>query len=61
MTKKLMIDPPSGWRYGFPKELPEDQRSRATEWLIEQGYPKWLTEGNHFDCRMWEEDKDPDT
>ena len=61
MTKRTMIDPPSGWRYGFPKELPEDQRGRIIDWLIEQGYPKWLTDNENFSYGMWEEDSDPDT
>ena len=24
--KQLIIDPPSGWQYGFPKPIPEDRR-----------------------------------
>jgi endonuclease YncB( thermonuclease family) len=41
-TKTLMIDPPSGWRYGFPKRVPETFFSEGFdlgEWLIECGYP----------------------
>jgi hypothetical protein len=37
--EKKMIDPPSGWRYGFPKELPDDVTD-VIAWLIENGYPK---------------------
>ncbi len=42
---KYLIDPPSGWKYGFPKifigvKLPED----LTEWCIENGYPEELKE-----------------
>ena len=37
---RLMIDPPSGWRYGFPKRIPREHQHRATEWMIEQGYPR---------------------
>ena len=51
--ENLWIDPPEGWRYGFPKKLPPEHRARATEWMIEQGYPRKLTEGSHFYCRMW--------
>jgi len=43
MTKKLYIDPPSGWRYGFPKEAPSNLREMEsndlTNWLISNGYP----------------------
>jgi len=35
-----MIDPPEGWKYGFPRPIPKDQLLRAREWLIENGYPK---------------------
>ena len=34
-----MIDPPSGWKYGFPKEIPE-HIDNTKKWLIENGYPE---------------------
>lgn len=40
--KKLIVDPPEGWKYGFPKPIPEDiikTRQSFEAWLIEQGYP----------------------
>lgn len=53
----LIIDPPSGWKYGFPKPIPEDRRYDSLTWLVEQGYPEKLIEelGEHFYCRYWEE------
>lgn len=58
MRKAMFIDPPSGWKYGFPKELPSDQVNRTTEWMIEQGYPREEIDkmGEHFYCRYWEEE-----
>lgn len=50
---RLMIDPPSGWRYGFPKRIPREHQHRAKEWMIEQGYPRILTEGKYFPVRYW--------
>lgn len=52
---KKMIDPPSGWKYGFPKEIPADV-DNTTEWLVENGYPRKMIEsfGEHFFCRYWE-------
>jgi hypothetical protein len=51
---KTMIDPPNGWKYGFPKELPSDVKD-VKAWLIKEGYPEkdiiFATEN----CRMWEE------
>jgi len=40
----LYIDPPSGWRYGFPKPAPTNLREMTTEqlhgWLCINGYPR---------------------
>ena len=51
-----MIDPPSGWQYGFPKILPINQRHRINEWLVEQGYPQKIIDkfNGHLPCRYWE-------
>lgn len=61
--KRMMIDPPGGWKYGFPKEfdLDTDDPVELKDWLIENGYPKsqiekWEEITNH--CRYWYEDKD---
>jgi hypothetical protein len=58
---KTMIDPPSGWKYGFPKVLPTDvkeHQNRTLEWLVENGYPQKEIEacGKYFHCRYWEID-----
>ena len=54
--KKHMIDPPSGWKYGFPKEVPSPTPSNMTEWLVENGYPRGEIDrmGEHFYCNHWE-------
>ena len=51
-----MIDPPSGWKYGFPKPVPDPAPANIIEWLIGQGYPEKeiLSYGEHFYCRHWE-------
>lgn len=51
-----MIDPPSGWQYGFPKILPSDQRIRVNDWLVEQGYPQKIIDefSGKLPCRYWE-------
>ena len=41
--KTLIIDPPNGWKYGFPKPVHNevlDSKENLANWLIEQGYPK---------------------
>lgn len=35
----LLYDPPSGWKYGFPKEYKPKPRETLTETLIRDGYP----------------------
>ncbi|RJF90645.1 hypothetical protein [Sphingomonas cavernae] len=38
MTTVTMIDPPEGWRYGFPKAMPADVTD-VPAWLVSEGYP----------------------
>ncbi len=53
--KQIMCDPPSGWKYGFPKALPEHLAGNLSKqptddaneygetvmaWLVQEGYPK---------------------
>ena len=63
MTKKvMMIDPPSGWKYGFPKEVPESFGPEGIEnvrtWLVANGYPQKEIDacGDYFFCRYWEQE-----
>lgn len=53
-----MIDPPSGWRYGFPRPIPEEIVN-IKEWLVSVGYPQKEIDsyGEYFYCRYWMEDK----
>ena len=56
------IDPPSGWKYGFPKVLPEGV-DNTIQWLLDNGYPQREIDayGNHFYCTHWEEEVEDDT
>ena len=49
------IDPPSGWRYGFPKVLPEGTTD-VRQWLIDNGYPEGDIELALSYSRYWTED-----
>ena len=53
-----MIDPPGGWRYGFPKAIPQDVTD-TQKWLIENGYPQQEIDacGDYFFVRHWEQEK----
>jgi hypothetical protein len=38
----ISIDPPSGWKYGFPKTITVEEYEKIDslkEWCIENGYP----------------------
>lgn len=53
----IMIDPPEGWKYGFPKAVTKEQYlqiKNLTAWCIAMGYPKNVAEeyGKHFHIRV---------
>ena len=57
--KKLIVDPLSGWLYGFPKEYPRNLITNKSfdKWLVDNGYPqKLINEGMSKYCRWWEEE-----
>jgi hypothetical protein len=35
-----LIDPPSGWKYGFPKALPDPRPTDMEQWFRDEGYPQ---------------------
>ena len=55
MKRVKYIDPPSGWKYGFPKELPEDIKDIKDfrKWLIKNGYPESEVDFGIKYCRSW--------
>lgn len=57
-NEQLIVDPPSGWMYGFPKQYFKNKIDNETEvknWLIENGYPKSEIDslGKSFHIRCW--------
>jgi len=60
--KVLMCDPPSGWKYGFPKPLPKEvhKNNNTLEWLVSEGYPQSEIDacGDHFYVRYWEQEEE---
>ena len=54
-----MCDPPSGWRYGFPKAVPENLKDEDfMSWLVSEGYPQKEIDslGEYFFTRSWQEE-----
>lgn len=66
-NKVKMCDPDGGWRYGFPKALPDNHKDDdfdLRKWLVENGYPQseidyWLNSSlGYVPTRFWEEEDD---
>ena len=57
--QKMMCDPPSGHKYGFPKAMPDALRENSSEelfaeWLVSEGYPREeITDTVLNYCRFW--------
>lgn len=61
MARSMTIcDPPEGWKYGFPKEMPIDLKGLTIEqWYRAQGYPqKLIDQGMLKYVRYWTETTD---
>ena len=56
----LYVDPPEGWRYGFPKAVPKDREADIMAWIIKEGYPpeKIQEMGDNFVIRCWREENE---
>jgi hypothetical protein len=53
--KELIIDPPEGWKHGFPKIIPQEfLGDKLGEWLIANGYPEEDLEFALKYSRYWE-------
>jgi hypothetical protein len=56
MNTKIWIDPPEGWRYGFPAVFDTESSEYIQDWLVTKGYPQaqvaWAMQNLH----MWEWD-----
>ena len=50
---KLMVDPPSGWMYGFPMVWDKEKQPELREFLKEKGYPEKDLDFALSYCRMW--------
>jgi hypothetical protein len=47
-----LIDPPYGWRWGFPKPYQPREEQSCAEFLIENGYPANDAEWACKHCRF---------
>ena len=58
MQVTMMIDPPAGWRYGFPKVLHSSIKGELAlaAWLVDNGYPEEDVDLALKHSRMWEQE-----
>lgn len=63
-NKGCLIDPPSGWLYGFPKQLDRDLVTgrELREWVVKNGYPRSVMDSycNCFPIRVIDNPDNPD-
>ena len=55
MSKRIWVDPDSGWRYGFPKIYDPDVDGELRDWLQREGY-----EGKPAYYRTWNVSEETD-
>jgi hypothetical protein len=48
-----VVDPPSGWRYGFPKKYNPEPEESLAQWFIKNGYPEEDVELALKHSRYW--------
>ncbi len=48
----MLYDPPSGWRYGFPREYKPQQDETLEQTLVRDGYPVRDAEFGAKHCRF---------
>ena len=51
----LVVDPPEGWRFGFPKIVPEWLKPEDMDaWIVQQGYPRSIRDSHsELTFRLW--------
>lgn len=62
---KVWVDPPEGWKHGFPAIYDSETDGQMSEWIINKGYPVQTIKeyGEQWHIRCWpaeEPEKYPD-
>ena len=54
-SQKIWIDPPEGWKYGFPAIYDPEKDGQMSEWIISKGYPVQIIKeyGDQWHIRCW--------
>lgn len=53
--KPIMVDPPQGYMYGFPKLYSRVENPNFYKWIVKEGYPQEEIKKyeGQFYCRFW--------
>jgi len=51
----IWVDPPEGWKYGFPAIYDPDTDGQMSDWIISKGYPLLTIKeyGEQWMVRCW--------
>jgi len=54
-SNKIWVDPPEGWKFGFPAIYDPDADGQLSEWIISKGYPVLIIKeyGESWAIRCW--------
>jgi len=55
MQSKIWVDPPEGWKFGFPAIYDPDTDGQMSEWIVNKGYPIEVIKeyGESWAVRCW--------
>jgi hypothetical protein len=54
-SNMMWIDPPEGWRYGFPAIYDPEKDGQMSDWIVRKGYPLLTIKeyGESWTVRCW--------
>jgi len=54
-SNKIWVDPPEGWKYGFPAIYDPDKDGQLSDWVVRKGYPLLTIKeyGEAWAVRCW--------
>ena len=58
-SEMIWVDPPEGWKYGFPAIFDPDTDGQLSEWIVKKGYPISVIQeyGDVWSVRCWPVEK----
>ena len=54
-SNMIWVDPPEGWKYGFPAIYDPDTDGQLSDWVVRKGYPLLTIKeyGDSWAVRCW--------